>query len=93
MSLNSLYGLSCGRNYSINGWRSTKHPRRKKLDEWHNREIIHLETKEICKVGKSHVQLAKRLGIYHCHMSQLLNGKYLQYRGWVLKKTYDELYN
>lgn len=92
LNKDSVYSLSTGRLYSNKGWRSPHHPRAKQIQAYRDQEIINRETKEVCKVGISHVKLANKLNLQPTPLSQVLVGTKLVYKGWMKMSTYKELY-
>lgn len=93
MSVDSLYSLSIGRRYCLNGWKSLNSPKKEAIEKWQNTEIINLKTKQVCKLGRSLVKLCKELNISQPRsMSYLVTKDYIHLQDWVLMETYNILY-
>lgn len=52
------------------------------------RFIIHLDSGEKVSLNCKQKDLYERYGFVHSHLSQLLSGKKIQYKGWVLDSTH-----
>ena len=91
-----LYRVSKGIEFSCKGWKSCHPSRRKMFKSWLEEcAFVNIETKELVRcatvTGTQKFQKLKKLDKNHlCHLK---DGKRIMTRNWVLKKTYDFIYN
>lgn len=82
--------LVSGERHSINGWFSTS-PKSRAKKKKQEITLIHLLTKEVRKVGFIK-DFAKEFDICKYALCELVNGKRLSHKGWILLTTYKLLY-
>ena len=88
----SVVQLHCGNNARLNGWCST-HPKAKKKRMQFLTVFINKDTGERDILGQSVTGFAERHGLASHDVYQLLHKHIVCYRGWMLEKTYNKIYN
>ena len=93
---NMNYGLakalSGGFRSTALGWCST-HPRAKKRRKQFMTLVINTITGEESIIGCNAIAFAEKHQLGPTAFNQLINGKRIAYKNWMLKKTYDKVYN
>jgi hypothetical protein len=84
--------LSKGLRASINGWCSN-HPRVRKKRQKFLTTLINVKTGEKDILGQSITGFAERHGLASHDVYQLIHKHIRCYRGWMLEKTYNKIYN
>jgi len=77
---------------SIRGWTST-HPRAKRSRERIHTELYNIHTGETQKLGRWITRFAKQHKLNVTELNSLITGRQIYYRGWVLRKMYNVIFD
>lgn len=92
MSYESAASLAMGREVTIKGWYSTRHPKFKERYEYDNKKIINLKTKEIVSLTRLTTTCAKKLNVAFRRLYGLRIGERATLKDWMLLDTYNKIY-
>ena len=78
--------LACGRTQVARGWCSTSPKAKRKRDRFLTK-LVNLRSGETSMIGKSLAQFSRDHHLCRASLSELLNGRVLHYRDFVLAKS------
>lgn len=86
-----MYKLMRGQYAQNLGWRAFHSKSKKDMDK--EKRVLHnLYTGEEATLGPLQYKFAEEHGLHHSILGELLNGKRIVYKGWVLDSTYQIMY-
>jgi hypothetical protein len=88
VNYNSAKELSCGKRSRNGGYCSTHRKAARHRQRFLTR-VLNTKTGESAIIGRSIKQFADEHGLSFHDLGQLINGRIISYRGWVLEKTWD----
>lgn len=86
----NAYRLASGNQGHAGGWFST-HPKAKKKVQRCLTKLINIYTGEVKILGESIHHFARSHNLCVMELSRVINQKHLIYKGWTLKKAYDNI--
>lgn len=84
--------LRQGTRKQHNGWHSFAPASLEHAKRPHHVYLVNVKTGERLSLNRSVKKIALEYKLTYRHLSQLINGKKLQYKGWVLNSTYNNIF-